>query len=61
MESVQGTQRSAVGDLTCHPTDPVGDLPQLAPGPDRSEVSLGIGQPVLPSHTKRARPDECPA
>ena len=61
MDRVQGAQHSAVGDLTCHLTDVAGDLPQLAPGPDRRDVSLGIGQPVLGSDTERAQPDERPA
>ena len=61
VDRVHGAHRSAVGNLTCHLTDAAGDLPQLAPGPDRGDVSLGIGQLVLPSDAEGAQLDERPA
>ncbi len=61
VDGVQGTQHSAVGDVTCHLTDAPTDLPQFAPRPDRGDVSLGVGEPVLSSDTERAQPNEHPA
>ena len=58
VDSIQGTQHSAVGDVTCHLTDAPSDLPQLAPSPDRGDISLGVGEPVLLRDTERAQPDE---
>jgi len=57
----QGSQHSTMGDVARHLTDAAGDFPQFAPGPDRGDISLGIGEPVLPGDTKGAQPDERPA
>lgn len=61
VDCVQGAKRSPVGDLACHLTDAAADLSQFAPGPDRRDVSLGIGEPVLLSDTKCTQPDKRPA
>ena len=61
MDRVQGAQHTAVSNLACHLADTAGDLPQLAASPDCGDVSLGIGDPVLPGHTEGAQPDQRPA
>jgi hypothetical protein len=58
VDRVQGAQHAAAGDLTRQCANAAGDLPHLAPGPDRGDVSLGIGEPILPSDTEGAQPDE---
>jgi len=50
-----------VDDLAGHLADAAADLPQLAAGPDRCDVTRGIRDPILPGDTEGAQPDQRPA